>query len=352
MPNQPDTGRSITLDYADPNANSDKGERDSSAGERQSRTNRRPGGMNGGSDGAHEALAQTLGWFSIGLGLAQIMAPRAVTSLVGLQNEHRFLLRALGLRELTSGLGILSNRRPAGWVWSRVAGDGMDLALLGMALASPRARRNKLAAATIAVLGVTALDWFAGRELSRMVGWTTESGAILVNKTITIDRSAGELYQFWREFQNLSSFMEHVKSVEITDDRRSRWTVEGPAGSRIQWDAEITEDELNRRIAWRTTAHADIEHAGSVEFTPAAGQRGTIVKVVMEYHAPAGMAGVAVAKLFGEEPGQQVQSDLRRLKQIMETGEVLRSDGSLRGIGLTQQRQARPTTETERSIGQ
>ena len=203
-------------------------------------------------------------------------------------------------------------------------------------------------AATIAVLGVTALDWFAGRELSRMVGWNSESGAILVTKTIAIDRSAQELYQFWRDFQNLSPFMEHIESVEVTDRTHSHWTVKGPVDTRIEWDAEITEDEPNRRIAWRTTAHADIENTGSVHFTPAAGQRGTIVKVVIEYHAPGGVAGAIIAKLFGDEPGQQVQSDLRRLKQVMERGEVLRSEGSLRGIGFTQQRQARPAAEMER----
>ncbi len=102
------------------------------------------------------------------------------------------------------------------------------------------------------------------------------------------------------------------------------------------------QDEPNQRIAWRTVAPADVKHRGWVEFTSATGQRGTVVKVVIEYQAPGGVAGAALAKLFGHEPGQQVQSDLRRLKQVMETGEVLRSDGSLRGIGYAERRRGQP----------
>jgi len=164
----------------------------------------------------------------------------------------------------------------------------------------------------------------------------------LITKTITIDRSPEELYQFWREFQNLSQFMGHVESVAVIDRTRSHWIVKGPGERPVEWDAEITEDVTNQRIAWRTVAPADVEHEGSVQFTAAAGQRGTIVKVVIEYQAPAGMVGAAIAHLFGDEPGQQVQTDLRALKQIMETGEILQSDGSLDGIGMTQQRSAQP----------
>jgi uncharacterized membrane protein len=279
--------------------------------------------------------------------MAEILAPSAVSKLIGLQGDYRWLIRGFGVREMTSGLGILSERRPVGWVWSRLAGDAMDIACLGAALTSPQMKRERTATAMVAVLGVTALDWWAGRQLSRMVGWTTASGAILVKKTVTIDRPAEEIYQFWRDFQNLARFMEHVESIDTSDHHHSHWRVKGPAGTEIEWDAEILEDEPNRRIAWRTTAHADIEHTGSVEFSPATGQRGTTVKVVMEYHAPGGTVGASLAKLLGSEPGQQVQSDLRRLKQVMETGEVLQSDGSLRGIGLTQQRPAQPAEVLE-----
>lgn len=294
------------------------------------------------SDDSHERLAQTLGWFSLGLGLAELFAPRAVARMVGLQNDHRFLLRASGLREITMGFGILSQRRPAGWMWSRVAGDTIDLALLGTALVSSQGSRKRTAAAILAVAGIAAVDCFASRQLSRMVGWTSDDGAILVKKSILIDSSPEALYLFWRDFQNLSRFTEHVESVAIYDRHQSHWTVKGPAGYRVEWNAEITQDEPNRKIAWRTTSQADIRHTGSVEFTPSPGGRGTIVRVEMAYDVPAGILGASVAKLFGTEPGQQIQSDLRRLKQILEVGEVLRSDGSLHGKGILQQRPAQP----------
>jgi uncharacterized membrane protein len=332
---------SITLDYADPRGHEDNSDDVSAMTAERRLATARPRAR-GNRDERHEALACGLGWFSIGLGVTELLAPRAIARAIGLQDDHQLLIRAFGLREITSGVGILSNRRPAGWVWSRVAGDAMDLACLGAAMASPEAKRDRTAAAFIAVMGVTLLDWWASQNLSRMVGWTSESGAILVKKSVTIDRSAEELYAFWRDFQNLSRFMAQVKSVEVSDDRHSHWTVQGPTGGQVEWDAEITDDMPNRHIAWRTTEQAALDHRGSVEFVPATGQRGTIVKVVMEYDTPAGMVGSAVAKVLGREPGQMVQSDLRRFKQIMEAGEVLLSDGSIPGIGLMEQRAAQP----------
>lgn len=333
-----DAGGSTTL--AHPAASDEQSTGSTRRGKRKSRSERQPFDSSGGD--SHELLAQALGWFSIGLGMAELLAPRAVARVAGLQDDHRLLMRASGLRELTMGLGILSQRRPAGWMWSRVGGDALDLALLAAALASPQGNRKRTAAALLAVAGIAAADCFASRHLSRMVGWTNGDGAVLIKKSIVIDSSPEALYQFWRDFQNLSRFTEHVESVTIYDRHHSHWIVKGPAGHRVEWNAEITQEEPNRRIAWRTTSQADIRHTGSVEFTPSPGGRGTIVQVVMEYDVPAGVLGASIAKLFGSEPGQQIQSDLRRLKQIIEVGEVLRSDGSLQGKGLLQQRSAQP----------
>jgi uncharacterized membrane protein len=274
--------------------------------------------------------------------MAELFAPRTVARMTGLKNDHRLLLGASGLREITMGLGILSERRPAGWMWSRVGGDALDLALLAAALSNSQGNRKRTAAAMLTVAGIAAADCFASRQLSRMVGWTNDDGAVLIRKSIVIDSSPEALYQFWRDFDNLSRFTEHVESVTIYDRHHSHWIVKGPAGYRVEWNAEITHDEPNRKIAWRTTSYAEIDHTGSVEFTPSPGGRGTIVRVVMEYHVPAGVLGASIARLFGNEPGQQIQSDLRRLKQILEVGEVLRSDGSLKGRSLIQQRPARP----------
>jgi hypothetical protein len=110
---------------------------------------------------------RTLGWFSVGLGLAELLAPRGLSRLIGVR-DHRPLVRILGLREITSGVGILTRPRPSGWLWSRVAGDAMDLALLGAAFRSYRGRPVRLAAATAAVAGVALLDVMCSRELSRV----------------------------------------------------------------------------------------------------------------------------------------------------------------------------------------
>lgn len=294
------------------------------------------------SNDSHERLAQTLGWFSIGLGLVQLLAPRAVARVAGLHHDHHLLLGASGIREIATGLGILSQRRPAGWMWSRVGGDAVDLALLATALSDSQGNRKRTAAAILTVAGIAAVDCFASRQLSRMAGWTNDDGAVLLKRSIAIGCSPEALYLFWRDFQNLSRFTEHVESVTIYDRHHSHWTVKGPAGYRVEWNAEITQDEANRKIAWRTTSQADVRHTGSVEFTPSPGGRETIVRVVMAYDVPAGILGASMAKLFGTEPGQQIQSDLRRLKQILEVGEVLRSDGSLHGTGILQQRPAQP----------
>ena len=278
-----------------------------------------------------ERLARGLGWFSIGLGLAEVIAPQGLAELIGVSDDRRVLVRMLGLREIASGIGILTRRRPAGWLWSRVMGDMMDLALLGGALISPGSRRNKVLAATAAVAGVTVLDVICSQQLSRPQGESTETGTVVVKKAIRVNRSPEEPYRFWRDFQNLPRFMKHLESVRVTGENRSHWTAKAPAGMTVEWDAEITDDRPNELIAWRSLEGADVENSGSVRFERAPGGRGTAVKVEMLYSPPAGVVGAGVAKLFGEEPNQQVQEDLRRLKRVLETGEVITTEGQPAG---------------------
>jgi uncharacterized membrane protein len=141
-----------------------------------------------------------------------------------------------------------------------------------------------------------------------------------VEQSVTIDVPAEQLYTFWRNFENLPRFMGHLKSVTILDDKRSHWVVNGPAGSDAEWDAEIINEIRNELIGWRSIEGSQVGNAGSVHFTPAPGGRGTVVKVVLRYDPPAGKAGAAIAKLFGEDPAQQVAEELRTFKQLMETG--------------------------------
>ncbi|HWP42436.1 MAG TPA: SRPBCC family protein [Blastocatellia bacterium] len=277
------------------------------------------------SDGIKQ-LATALGWFSIGLGLAEVLAPRGLARLIGLGDDHPVLFRLLGLREIASGVGILTARRPAGWLWSRVAGDAMDLSLLGAALASDDSDRGRVAAATAAVAGVTSLDLLCAQKLSR------DSGRAVRVETITINRPPEEVYGFWRDFQNLPRFMSHLESVRVIDGKRSHWVARAPAGMTVEWDAEIIEDAPNEVIAWRSLEGSGVPNAGSVRFSPAPGGRGTELRVQIEYEPPAGAIGAQIAKLTGEEPGQQLKGDLYRFKQVMETGEVVHSDSSIHSL--------------------
>jgi uncharacterized membrane protein len=165
--------------------------------------------------------------------------------------------------------------------------------------------------------------------------------------TCIVNSTPEEVYQFWRNFQNLPRFMRHVESVEELGNGRSHWKVKGPAGMEVEWDATTVADVPNELITWRTLENSDVDHAGAVRFERAAGGRGTIVKVNLEYLPIGGVIGATVAKLFGEEPGQQLDDDLRRFKQVLEVGEVVVSDATLFGTGYMEQRPGQPAGAAE-----
>lgn len=293
-----------------------------------------------------DRLATLLGLFSLGLGAAQIIAPQAVTRLIGVRGNHRTLMRTMGLRQVAHGLGILTQRNKAPGVWSRVIGDAGDLALLGTAASDYCNDRARLGVAAASVAGVTGLDVITGLQLGRQNG---AARAVHVAKSITINRPAHELYRFWRNFEALPRFMLHLKSVDDLGDGRSRWVARAPAGTEVAWTAEITADEADELIAWRALEDSAVYHRGVVRFEPAPAGRGTVVRVELVYHPPAGAFGVALARLLGEEPGQQVDADLRRFKQVMETGEVVRSDGAPLGTGTRLRRPAQPQGREQRA---
>jgi uncharacterized membrane protein len=278
-----------------------------------------------------DALIRGLGWFSLALGAAEVVAPEAVGKLVGVRTvRDPAVIRMLGFREMAAGLGILASSRPAPWVWARVGGDVMDLAMLGAA-GWRDVNRGRLIGSVLAVAGVTALDVYGARQsqLPSRTDGVSRPGQIEVRKTVTIARPPAEVYDFWRNLENLPRFMAHLDSVRVLDDRRSAWKAKGPIGSQYEWQAEITEDRPGERIAWRSLPPSDAFNSGVVMFIPAPGDQGTEVHVELRYAPPAGPLGAAIAKLFGREPGQQVMSDLRRLKQVLEIGEVMHSDASV-----------------------
>jgi uncharacterized membrane protein len=274
-----------------------------------------------------EKIANFLGWFSIGLGLAEVIAPEAFGKLIGAKGKHTAFIRyACGLREITAGIGILTQRKPAAWTWARVAGDAMDLAALDAAMMAKGTDKARLTAAMAAVVGVAALDVYTAQLLSSPRG---RGGAIVAVNTCTINRSPEEVYRFWRNFENLPRFMSHLESVQVSDEKRSHWVARAPMGTTVEWDAEIIEDRPNYAISWRSLEGADVDNRGTVRFDRAPGDRGTEVRVEVEYNPPAGAIGAAVARLFGEAPEEQIKGDLRRLKQVLEIGEVVHSDSSI-----------------------
>ena len=146
--------------------------------------------------------------------------------------------------------------------------------------------------------------------------------AALAGRTVTIDRPRDELYAFWRDFRNLAAFMENVESVTPGDGRTSHWVIKAPAGHTVEWDSILTEDVPGEVLAWESAPGADIKNAGRIEFRDAAPGRGTEVTAVIAYEPPGGDLGKLIAKLFQKEPKIQARRELRRFKQLMETGEV------------------------------
>jgi uncharacterized membrane protein len=281
-----------------------------------------------------ESLADFLGSFSLGLGLAELLIPGGMARLSGVDSNerNRKLLRVMGLREFSNGVAVLSKQQPANAMWSRVVGDALDLACLGVALANSDNDRGRTLFATANVLAVTALDVMCARQLSMQPETPANAGAdagiIHTRRSITVNREPSEVYGFWRDFVNLPRFMRHLESVRVVDERRSHWVARAPAGRSVEWDADLTADTPNELIAWRSVEGSDIYNAGSVRFRPGPRGRGTEVRIDMEYDPPFGKLGSKIAMLFREEPGQQVQDDLRHFKQVMEAGEIVVSDAT------------------------
>lgn len=160
---------------------------------------------------------------------------------------------------------------------------------------------------------------------------TPAAGGIKVEQTVTINKTPTEVYTFWRNLENLPQFMTHLESVDMHDNQHSHWVAKAPAGRTVEWDAEVTDDQPGVRLAWRSVAGSDIPNHGQVRFVAAGEGRGTEVHVTLEYAPPAGPIGAWIAKLFGEEPNQQIAEDLRRFKRIMESGEIATTDGQPAG---------------------
>jgi uncharacterized membrane protein len=150
---------------------------------------------------------------------------------------------------------------------------------------------------------------------------TDGKGSSIVARAVTINRPIGELFAYFRDFANLPTFMENVERVDVIDQRRSHWVVKGPAGKSYEWTSAITDEAQDRFIAWASEEGADVPNSGRVDFRDA-GMRGTVVTATILYDPPGGVVGKLIAKMFQREPAIQARRDLRRFKQLMETGEI------------------------------
>ncbi|ACK69794.1 cyclase/dehydrase [Gloeothece citriformis PCC 7424] len=213
--------------------------------------------------------------------------------------------------------------------WASIIG-GSALVLLGLPQRSLRGALMALAGGGLVYQAINKNSTL--QQAQETIENTLGVGqTIRVEKTVTINKSAEDLYKFWRNFENLPRFMKHLQSVTVYDEQRSHWVTKAPLENTVEWDAQIIKDEPNQLIAWASVGDAQIDHSGFVRFRPATGDRGTEVKIVIEYNPPGGIIGQTITKLFGEAPEQQIGDELNRFKQLMEAGEIATTEGQPKG---------------------
>jgi uncharacterized membrane protein len=293
-----------------------------------------------------DRVMRMLGWLSAGLSVPQVSMPGGFARAIGVGDgpRQRVAMTFVGARELAAAAGLLLQGNPM-WLWGRVAGDIMDLSMLSRALRD-RDRKGtvRTIAATAVAAGITGIDVYAAVTRAR------RKSMVDLTATTTITRSRQEAYDQWRHLDRMPAFMAHIDSISMTGPKTSHWRASKPFGRMVEWDAEIIEDVPGERIVWRSIDGALVRNEGEVRFTPAPTERDTEVRVRIRYSMPAGKVGESVARYFGEDPHQALGDDLRRFKQVAETGEVVRSDGAPGGKRARRefpQHPARPLSSEE-----
>lgn len=300
--------------------------------------------MNDRPEARARPLARGLGVASAALGVPMIASPDTVARLAGVDDIKvaPHLIQAVGVRELLHATTLLVG--PPKTVWTRVAGDAVDLVLLARALGSRTGEREtRVSVAAAAVAGIAVVDTVAAIR-SRHTGQhgRGKPGPLQLKASVTVRCTPQEAYDYWRDFERLPQFMGHLRSVTVDGQGRSTWTANAPIKKQVTWQAEMTGDEPGRRISWKSLPGADVANSGTVHFAETPDGSATEVRVSLHYDVPGGALGRAVARLWGEEPTQQVHDDLRRLKAIIETGDVVRSDALPDGPDSGHQMSQRP----------
>ncbi len=263
-----------------------------------------------------EQVARGLGWFSIGLGMVEMFAPRALSRMIGVR-YHPVCMRAFGAREATAGIGILTHpNQPAGWLWARVGGDILDLAALGWAFNTNRRSTAKRMAAVAAVAGVTVLDIICAQGYTKIA---TDTG---FESSVTIGKSPKELYDLWREPQIMSQVMGNFAEVRKVDEEYMHWVIFGFIGRTFEFDAKSVEQRPGELIRWKSISGSVPPNGGEVWFRPAPGDRGTEVTLRFKLESSANTLHKAASTLMPSIPKMAIRKALMRFKSLAETGEI------------------------------
>jgi uncharacterized membrane protein len=310
--------------------------------------------MNDQPDASIRRWTRGLGVTSLALATGPLVRSATVARLTGTDDSAAApaVIRAVGARELAHAVALLAG--PPAMVWTRVLGDAADLTLLERARRTRAgARRRRTTLATAAVAGITAVDLYAAVRSTRGgQHGRGRPGPLHLDASVTVNKPVGEVYRYWRDLENLPSFMLHLQSVTTDGDGRSHWKANAPLKRSVEWDAEMTGDEPNRRISWRSLPKSGVDNSGTVHFAATPDGRGTEVRVSLHYDVPGGALGRGMAKLFGEEPEQQVRDELRRFKQVIETGQIVRSDALPHGTDARHQLAQRPAQPSKEAAVQ
>jgi len=267
-------------------------------------------------------LIRGLGWLGVSVGLTELAFPKTLATAVGLDRAGAApaILRAMGVREIASSVAVLARPEHPAPRWVRVVGDALDIGLLGLAMTARGSARRRLALTLGMIAGVTALDVLATRRRAHA------RRVAPVIASVTINKPPREVYEVFRKLDQLPRFMDYLVSVEQHANRRSTWTAKLPIGGTVRWEAEILEDRPGEVLSWRSIEGSAVQTRGRVTFTRAPGRNMTEVRVELRLGVLGRGPTASLARLFAKP---QVKGDLRRLKQVIETGEVLYSDATL-----------------------
>lgn len=280
-------------------------------------------------------LSRALGWASLGLGIAQLAAPQRLADLAGLADgsRTRAIVRLLGLREAATGAGILAGANPVPWMWGRVGGDAIDLALIASAIDTRGTNRTRLAGAAAITAGMTAIDAICSARLTMAPAPrpAPPAEAVRVATAITVQAPSRRVYEALANAQTLPRFVESFAEIDVQDQRLTRWTVTLPGGMPLHWDVELTEEAPGERIAWRTREGSAFPASGQIDLRPSPANQGTEVRFTAAFDPPGGELGAKIGDLFTGAIGTKIHNDLRRFKQLIDLGEIVQSDASVAG---------------------